>query len=117
MTPRAGTNLVFPVRMTEASLILLTKDICSCTALPDFVRAAFEEYADGGGLSRLSDALAWISSSRVVGYEHEDPLLFWLIDAFVTLHGIVSAVPTIRVRKYLECYAYLTILSHEPRDP
>ena len=113
MTPRAGTNLVFPVRMTEASLILLTKDICACENLPDFVREAFEDYSNGGGLSRISDALAWISSSRVVGTEHEDPLLFWLLDAFVTLHGVVSAVPAIRVRKYLECYALLTVLNHE----
>ena len=103
--------------MTEASLILLTKDILTSTALPDFVRAAFEEYADGGGLSRLSDAHYWVSSSRVVGTEHENPLLFGLIDAFVTLHGVGSAVPALRVRKYLECYAYLTILNHEPRDP
>lgn len=116
MTP-PGHGLVFPARMTESSLISLTKDICACTHLPDFIREAFEEYSNGGGLSRLSDALAWISSSRVVGTEHEDPLLFWLLDSFVTLHGIVSAVPVIRVRKYLECYAYLTILNHEPRPP
>lgn len=114
MTSPAGTNLVFPGRMTEASLILLTKDICSCRNLPDFVREAFEEYSNGGGLSRVFDALAWISSSRVVGTAHEDPLLFWLLNAFVTLHGVVSALPAIRSRSYLECYALLTILNHEP---
>lgn len=102
----------------EASLLLLlAKDIGTCTNLPAYARAAFQEYADGGGLGRISDALSWVGSSRVFGTEHEDPLQFWILDAFVTLHGVISALPAIRVRKYLECYAYLTILNHEPPVP